>query len=181
LLSPPQMIISRPVHTAEGFTRALGAPATLMAVQVFEIGSYEPPVFVKVPLLEVPPQTIIREPVHTALCNSRGVGAATVDVAVHVSVAGLYRPPELVSELPVVPIPPQMIISDPVQTAVWPERAVGALVVVVGAQVSCAVAKEGQANARRKASSGRTCAFIMMRPALGKFRNKYNHDRAVGL
>jgi hypothetical protein len=55
-------------------------------------------------------------------------------MAVQLSVAGLYLAPVLTD--PVVPNPPQTIISLPVQTLVWPDRAVGALVVLVAVQVS---------------------------------------------
>ncbi len=47
------------------------------------------------------------------------------DDETHVSVTGLYRPPVLVG--PLTPEPPQTIISDPVQTAVWPYRWLGTL------------------------------------------------------
>jgi hypothetical protein len=43
-------------------------------------------------------------------------------------VLGLYRPP-------LAEPPPQTIISLPVQTAVWPDRAEGALVVLVAVQL----------------------------------------------
>src|SRR6266851_3883517 len=42
--SPPQTIISLPVQTALGPSRALGAPTVLVAVQVSVSGSYRPPV-----------------------------------------------------------------------------------------------------------------------------------------
>jgi hypothetical protein len=43
--SPPQTIISLPVHTAVGKIRALGAPLMLVAVQLSVLGLYLPPVF----------------------------------------------------------------------------------------------------------------------------------------
>ena len=46
---------------------------------------------------------------------------------------GLYLPP--VFNPPLVPTPPQTIISLPIQTAVWKCRASGALVVLVAVQV----------------------------------------------
>ena len=49
-------------------------------------------------------------------------GALVVLVAVQVSVLGLYLPPVL--KTPLLPRPPQTIISPPVQTAVW-RRALG--------------------------------------------------------
>ena len=54
-------------------------------------------------------------------------------VAAQLSLAGLYLPP--VFESPLIP-PPQTIISLPVQTAVWLDRAEGALVVLVAVQLS---------------------------------------------
>ena len=55
-------------------------------------------------------------------------------VAVQLSVFGLYLPPELKSSD--APLPPQMIISVPVQTAVCKPRASGALTVFVAVQLS---------------------------------------------
>src|SRR5712675_1288988 len=54
-------------------------------------------------------------------------------VAVQLSTVGLYLPPVFKF---VPPNPPQTIISLPVHTAVWPPRAVGALVVLVAVQLS---------------------------------------------
>ena len=54
-------------------------------------------------------------------------------VGVQLLVAGLYLPPVLKSSKST---PPQMIISVPVQTAVWRLRADGALVVLVAVQLS---------------------------------------------
>jgi hypothetical protein len=54
-------------------------------------------------------------------------------VAAQLSVLGLYLPPVLII---VGPPPPQMIISLPVQTAVWRDRPVGALAVLVDVHVS---------------------------------------------
>jgi len=64
-LSPPQTIISLPVHTAVGKNRPAGAPVVLVAVQLSVLGLYLPPVFKRLGL--PPPQTIISLPVHTAL------------------------------------------------------------------------------------------------------------------
>jgi hypothetical protein len=62
------------------------------------------------------------------------VAAFVVLVAVQLSVLGSYLPPVFVT----VPlsIPPQTIISLPVHTAVFWNRAAGALVVLVAAQIS---------------------------------------------
>ena len=56
-------------------------------------------------------------------------GALVVLVAVQLSVLGLYLPPVLIKCQ--VPCPPQTIISLPVQIAVCPSRASGALMVLV--------------------------------------------------
>jgi hypothetical protein len=50
------------------------------------------------------------------VCSYRTAGAFVVLIAVQVSVAGSYRPP--VFNKPLLPCPPQTIISLPVQTAV---------------------------------------------------------------
>ena len=55
-------------------------------------------------------------------------------VAVQVSVPGPYLPP--VSKRLVKSAPPHTIISLPVHTAVWADRALGALVVLVAVQLS---------------------------------------------
>lgn len=52
-----------------------------------------------------------------------------MDVAVQLLLEGLYRAPVLTGWAPL--NPPQTIISVPDQTAVWPFRAVGGLVVLV--------------------------------------------------
>jgi hypothetical protein len=59
--SPPQTIISVPVHTAVSEYRASGALVVLVAVQLSDPGLYFPPVF------DPPPQTTISLPVHTAV------------------------------------------------------------------------------------------------------------------
>jgi disulfide bond formation protein DsbB len=113
----------------------------LVAVQLFVLGLYRPPVLKTVKMPLNPPQTIISLPVQTAAWNSRATGALVVLVAVQVFVLGLYRPPVL--KTPVTPSPPktmnpsppQTIISLPVQTAVWNSRPLGALVVLVAVQV----------------------------------------------
>jgi hypothetical protein len=58
---------------------------------------------------------IIWLPVHTAVCSIRSEGAPVVLVAVQLSVPGSYLPPVFI-ETPF--LPPQMIISLLVQTAV---------------------------------------------------------------
>jgi hypothetical protein len=60
-LIPPQTIISVPLHTAVCPDRAVGALLVLVADQLSVVGSYLPPVFVKLP------QTIISLPVQTAV------------------------------------------------------------------------------------------------------------------
>src|SRR6266581_3084329 len=69
--SPPQTIISVPVHTGAAVTVAGGAPSVRKPNQWSVDGSYRPPVFnelftVAVPVRIPPPQTIILLPVQTA-------------------------------------------------------------------------------------------------------------------
>src|SRR5947208_4113730 len=64
--TPPQTIISLPVHTAECAYRPAGALVPLVAVQVSAPGSYLPPVL-KGLTSSIPPQTIISLPVPTAV------------------------------------------------------------------------------------------------------------------
>src|ERR1044072_7316885 len=109
------MIISLPVHTAVGLTRALGAFAVVVAVQLFAFGLYLPPVFRRTRFAFSPPQMIISVPVHTVACRSRPSGPLAVLVVVQLSVAGLYLAPVLKNPIP---DPPQTIISLPVHTAV---------------------------------------------------------------
>src|SRR5207302_835343 len=77
--SPPHTIISLSVQTAVCMSRALGAFAVLVAVQLLLFGLYFPPP------LSTPPHTIISAPVHTALWNDRAAGALMRLVAVNVS------------------------------------------------------------------------------------------------
>jgi hypothetical protein len=65
--TPPQMIISLPVHTAVGWSRASVTLIMLVAVQLSMLGLYLPPVFNSPLTLLNPPQTIISLPVHTAV------------------------------------------------------------------------------------------------------------------
>src|SRR5437016_1583239 len=89
-LLPPHTIISRPVQTAVGPRRAVGAPILGVELQVFEAGFNRPPVSVKKSGgLTTPPQTIISVPVQTAECNERADGAPSTGVGIQVSVAGL--------------------------------------------------------------------------------------------
>jgi hypothetical protein len=57
-------------------------------------------------------------------------------VGVQLSEPGLYLPPVLRKQSRLHPVPPHTIISLPVQTAVWPARPAGALVVDVAIQLS---------------------------------------------
>ena len=68
----------------------------------------------------LPPQTIISLPVQTAVCPYRAAGALVMLVAVQLFVPGLYLMPPVKYSPPVlILIPPQTIISLPVQIAVW--------------------------------------------------------------
>src|ERR1044071_6275854 len=97
--------------------RALGALVVLVAVQLFVLGLYLPPVFKTTPLLSYPPHTIISLPVHTAVCLDRPLGTFVMLVAAQLSVPGLYLPP-VFEGTPPSARPPQTIISLPVHTAV---------------------------------------------------------------
>src|SRR5215813_2996937 len=69
---PPQTSIWLPVQTAVASSRKAGASAVLVAVQLFVLGSYLPPVLNgKPPKRLAPPHTIISVPVHTAVCCAR--------------------------------------------------------------------------------------------------------------
>jgi hypothetical protein len=99
-----------------GRNRPEGALLKLVAVQLSVLGLYLPPVFIMI-MLPSPPHTIISLPVHTAVCRARASAALVVLVGVQLSVLGLYLAP--VFKLPpLLSVPPQMIISVPVQTAV---------------------------------------------------------------
>jgi hypothetical protein len=60
------MIISLPVQTAVCQNLAVGTLAVVVAVQLFVLGLYLPPVF-KGPLSAAPPQMIISLPVQIAV------------------------------------------------------------------------------------------------------------------
>ena len=77
---------------------------------------YLPPVFIS-PTSSLPPQMIMSLSAHTALCRYRGSGALVMFVAVQILVFGLYLPPVL-KMLKDSSLPPQTIISTPVQTDV---------------------------------------------------------------
>jgi hypothetical protein len=64
---PPQTIISLPVHAAVWESRAEGALAMLVAIQISVLGLYLPPVLQSLNVESAPPQTIISLPVHTAV------------------------------------------------------------------------------------------------------------------
>src|SRR5947209_7616157 len=97
---PPQTIISLPVHTAVCNVRPVGALVVLVAIQVFVLGLYLPPVLTSL-VPSCPPQTIISLPVQIAVWLDRPEGALVVLVTVQLSVFGLYLPPVLKS----VPMP----------------------------------------------------------------------------
>src|SRR5438552_9998477 len=63
--TPPQTIISLPVHTAVCRHRALGALVVLVAVQVSVLALYLPPVLKSVDGCSSPPHTIISLSVQT--------------------------------------------------------------------------------------------------------------------
>jgi hypothetical protein len=60
--TPPQTIISLPLHTAARESRGEGALLVLIADQLSAIGLYLPPVFVSLKVESVPPHTIISLP-----------------------------------------------------------------------------------------------------------------------
>src|SRR5207249_375927 len=86
LPTPPQTIISLPVHTAVWALRPSGTFVLPVAVQLSMMGLYLLPVFS--PLNPCPPQTIISLPVHTAVCPARASGALVVLMEVQLSVTG---------------------------------------------------------------------------------------------
>ena len=86
-------------------------------------------------------------------CPKRPAGAPVREVGRQVSETGSYRPPVLRKFFP--SSPPQMSISCPVQTAGWPSRPAGALVVVVAAQVL--VERFQRAPVSAKGTIGESC------------------------
>src|SRR5215467_12552582 len=109
----------------------------LVAIQLSVLGLYLPPVL-KEPLTPLnPPQMIISVPVHTAVCSILASGALVVLVAVQLSVLGSYFPPLSKGQTePGHQLPPQTIISLSLHTAVCKNRPAGALVMLVGVQLS---------------------------------------------
>jgi hypothetical protein len=90
----------------------------LVAIQLPLLGLYLPPVL-NLFKTSLPPQTIISLSVHTAVCPARPEGALAVLVAVQLSLLGLYLPPVFKKRGGKNPfLPPQTIISLPVQIAV---------------------------------------------------------------
>jgi hypothetical protein len=63
--TPPQTIISAPVHTAVCESRGDGALVKLVAIQLSVLGLYLPPLFESPNVSSTPPQTIISLPLHT--------------------------------------------------------------------------------------------------------------------
>ncbi len=90
---PPQIIISLPVHTAVCCSRAEGASAVVVAVQLSLVGLYLPPVLQSLNVESAPPQTIISPPVHAAVCATRPSTSFGTPVAVQLSALGSYLPP----------------------------------------------------------------------------------------
>src|SRR5206468_9975967 len=90
--TPPQTVITLPVHTAVGKYRPVGAPLVVVVVQLSVLGSYLPPVLKRPPLPNAP-QTIISLPAHTAFGNTRPMGALVVLVVVQLSLVGSYLAP----------------------------------------------------------------------------------------
>ena len=117
-------------------SRPAGALVVLVAVQLFVVGLYFPPVFEQKLAGQIHPRRSFHCRSRLLCDGSRADGALVVLVAVQLSVLGLYLPPVFnIRPLPGL-YPPQTIISLPVQTAVCTTRAVGALVVLVAVQLS---------------------------------------------
>jgi hypothetical protein len=137
---PPHTIIFDPVQTATCCVLAWGAFVADIGVQVFDEGSKEPPSPKYVDGLDDPPQTSIREPVQTAEWWFLPAGAFEVLVETHELFPGSYMPPVFIPEPPALEIPPQTIISEPVQMAEWVLRfpdpaATGAQVFATGSYI----------------------------------------------
>jgi hypothetical protein len=62
---------------------------------------------------------IIFDPVHTAECECLAEGAPSAGVGLHARATGSYAAPVAVTVGGPFTQPPQMIIFDPVHTAVW--------------------------------------------------------------
>ena len=91
--TPPETIISLPVHTYARESRGEGALLVLVADQLSAVGLYLPPVLQSLNVESVPPQTIISLPVHTAAWPTRPSTPFGTLVAVQLSALGLYLPP----------------------------------------------------------------------------------------
>ena len=127
LSTPPQMIISLPVQTAECASRADGAPVVDIAVHLLVVGLNRAPSF-----RVLPPQTIASLPIHTMEWCERALGAPVLGIVLQVPEllvvdGGVNIAPSPRSAEG--PEPPQTIIEVPVQTALAPARALGAPVV----------------------------------------------------
>ena len=77
-----------------------------------------------------PPQIIISLPVQTAVCPARADGALIVLTGTHASVTGLYLDPVFSDLMLFEFMPPQTIISLPVQIALCAARPKGMLLVL---------------------------------------------------
>jgi hypothetical protein len=86
-VSPPQISIFLPVHTAVSCSRGLGAPAVASGRQVRTTGSYMAPSSSGRKFALAPPQISTSFPVQTLLANERALGAPSVGIAVHVLLA----------------------------------------------------------------------------------------------
>src|SRR5262249_27018408 len=93
--SPPQIIISLPVHTAVLRNRPTGAlPDMLVGIQISASALYLRPVSRKYgKLSELPPQTIISLPVQ--MVEPSVLGELIVLIVLQLSVTGLYFAPSL--------------------------------------------------------------------------------------
>ena len=90
----------------------------LVVVQLFVLGLYLPPVFEMVGLtIDSTPDDHLTSSPDCCVKRARAGGALIVLVGVQLFVAGLYLPPVSNHSPPSI-VPPQTIISLPVQTAV---------------------------------------------------------------
>ena len=102
--SPPQTIISLPVHTAVCPDRAFGALVVLVAVQLSVLGLYLPPVLKRC-RRHIRPRQSFRCSVHTAVCASRigrigGAGGCPTVGAGIISSAGVQIAAGVVTSAP---------------------------------------------------------------------------------
>ena len=116
LPNPPQTIISLPVHTAVCRARASGALVVLVGVQLSVLGLYLAPLFKLPAVIGSAPDDHFSAGPHRRVIAS-GNGRIVVLTAVQLSAVGLYLAP-LFNLPPLLSVPPQMIISVPVHTAV---------------------------------------------------------------